>query len=49
MLSKHGQFKSKPIHKRDTPGSQEHMENMEYVTSEIIQCIRRGSFGGSSI
>ena len=49
MLSKHGQFKSKPIHKRDTPGSQEHMENMEYVASEVIQCIGQGSFGGSSI
>ena len=41
MLSKHRQFKSKPIHKTDTPGSQEHMENMEHVASEVIQCIKR--------
>ena len=45
MLSKHEQFKSKPIHKRDTPGCQENMENMEYVASEVIQCISQGSFG----
>ena len=48
MLSKHRQFKHKPTRKTDTPGSQQHMENMEHVTSEVIQCISQGSFGGSS-
>ena len=49
MLSKHRQFRHKSIRKTDTPGSQQHMENMEHVASEVIQCISQGSFGRSSI
>jgi len=45
MLSKHGPFGSKPLHKRATAGSKEHAENMESVAEEVRKCIVQGSFG----
>ena len=45
MLSKHGLFKSNPIHHKATPGSKEHLENMEHVAEEVRKCIIQGSFG----
>ena len=35
VLSKHGPFHSKPIHKNASVGSNEHMENMESVAEEV--------------
>ncbi len=33
-------LKSKPIYKTDTPGSQKHMENMEYFASNVNQAVK---------
>ena len=46
VLSKHGPFDSKPLHKQATAGSKEHAENMESVAEEVRKCIVQGSFGG---
>ena len=42
VLSKHGPFDSKPLHKRATAGSKEHAENMESVAEEVRKCIVQG-------
>ena len=49
MLSKHGPFDSKSVHKHAITGTKEHKENMEDVAREMEKCIREGSFGGRSL
>ena len=49
VLSKHGPFHSKPIHKNASVGSKEHMENMESVAEEVRRTIIQGSFGGHQL
>ena len=40
VLSKHGPFQSKPVHKHTTPGSKEHLVYMEYVTKVWIDSLK---------
>ena len=49
VLSKHGPFDSKSVHKHAITGTKEHKENMEEVAREMEKCIREGSFGGRSL
>ena len=39
VLSSHGPFCSKAIHKSASPGSKEHKENMKHMASEVCKCI----------
>ena len=49
VLSKHGPFLSKPLHKNASVGSKEHMQNMENVAEEVRRTIIQGSFGGHQL
>ena len=47
VLSDHGPFSSKPIHK--SPGSKEHTENMQHMAGEVVKCIGTGIFNQEHI
>lgn len=49
VLSDHGPFSSHWVHKRASPGSKEHSENMEYMANEVINCISKGIFNKQPI
>ena len=50
VLSDHGPFSSKPIHKSQVlPGSKEHTENMEHMAGEVVKCIGTGIFNQEHI
>ena len=45
-LSRHGAFSSKKIHPHADPQSEEHMENMEAMAGEVMDCLSFARFGG---
>lgn len=49
VLSDHGPFSSKAIHKVVLPGSKEHTENMEHMAEEVVKCIATGIFNKERI
>lgn len=49
ILSSHGPFSSKTIHKNAMTGSTEHKENMECMAGEVIQCISKGVYNKEMI
>ena len=49
LLSSHGPFSLKLIHKNATPGSKEHKENMENMAGEIIQRIGKRVYNKETI
>ena len=49
VLSKHGPFLSKPLHRNASVGSKEHKDNMEHVAEEVRKTIIQGSFGGRQL
>lgn len=46
VLSTHGPFTSKGIHKNPVVGSVEHKENMEHMAEEVKKCLQTATFGG---
>jgi hypothetical protein len=45
-LSRHGAFNSKKIHRNPEIGSDEHLENMEQMASDVKDCISQAQFAG---
>ena len=45
-LSRHGPFNSKKIHKNPEIGSEEHLENMEQMASDVKDCLSQAQFAG---
>jgi hypothetical protein len=51
LLARHGPFSSHAIHSNIniTPGSQEHVENMENMSEAVINCLKQGRYDGQPL
>ena len=49
VLSAHGPFQSKSVHRQAAVGTNEHLENMEAMAEEVKKCISQATFGGNPL
>ena len=48
-LSKHGVFVAHKIHEHVNPGSPQQRENREAMAEDIVNCLKKTTFGGKSV
>ena len=51
LLSRHGPFSSSEVHNNCNiqPGSKQHVDNMEKMTENVINCLSQGRYDGKSL
>ena len=51
LLSRHGPFSSSEVHNNRNiqPGSKQHVDNMEKMTENVINCLSQGHYDGKSL